>query len=75
MPIIAALLESKGAITALRRSLPKGGPNVVSCRSAEALHRMLEKRLIDAVVLAPQPALLPELTTLRTRLPRVPLVV
>jgi AraC-like DNA-binding protein len=75
MSTIAALLESKGAITALRRSLPKGGPNVVSCRSAEALRQMLDKRLIDAVVLAPQSALLSELTTLRTRLPRVPLVV
>jgi AraC-like DNA-binding protein len=75
MSTIAALLESKAAMTALRRSLPKGGPKVVSCRSADALHRTLEKRLIDAVVLAPQPGLLPELTTLRSRLPRVPLVV
>jgi AraC-like DNA-binding protein len=39
------------------------------------LHRTLEKRLIDAVVLAPQPGLLPELSVLRARLPRVPLVV
>jgi AraC-like DNA-binding protein len=75
MATIAAVLDSKGAMTALRRSLPKGGPKVVSCRSAEALHRTLQKRLIDAVVLAPQPGLLPELSTLRTRLPRVPLLV
>jgi AraC-like DNA-binding protein len=75
MPTIAALLDSRSAITALRRSLPKGGPTVLSCRSADALRRTLERRLIDAVVVAPQPGLLPELTTLRTRLPRVPLVV
>jgi AraC-like DNA-binding protein len=74
MPAVAALLESRAALTALRRSLPKGGPSVISCRSAAALHRLLEKRLVDAVVLAPQPALLPELSKLRTRLPCIPLV-
>jgi AraC-like DNA-binding protein len=75
MSTIAAVLNSKGAMTALRRSLPKGGPKVVSCRSAEALHRTLQKRLIDAVVLAPQAGLAPELSSLRTRLPKVPLLV
>src|SRR6185295_11810997 len=74
MPAIAALLESRAALVALRRSLPKGGPSVVNCRSAAALQRLLEKRLVDAVVLAPQPALLPELTALRSRLPLIPLV-
>ena len=34
----------------------------------------MEKRLIDAVVLAPQPMLLPELSQWRARLPLVPLV-
>jgi AraC-like DNA-binding protein len=74
MPAVAALLESRVALTALRRSLPKGGPSVITCRSASALHRLLAKRLVDAVVLAPQPALLPELSELRTRLPFIPLV-
>src|SRR4051794_2377240 len=74
MPAIAALLESRAALTALRRTLPKGGPTVVTCRSAAALHRLLEKRLVDAVVLAPQPSLLPELTELRARLPFIPVV-
>lgn len=75
MPAIAALLDSPAALIALRRTLPKGGPSVVSCRSPAALHRLLDKRLVDAVVLAPQPALLPELTALRIRLPFIPLVV
>jgi AraC-like DNA-binding protein len=75
MTTIAAVLESKGAMTALRRSLPKGGPKVVSCRTAEALHRTLQKRLIEAVVLAPQVGLVAELSTLRTRLPKLPLLV
>jgi len=74
MPAIAALLESSAALVALRRSLPRGGPSVVSCRTPAALHRLLDKRLVDAVVLAPQPGLLPELTELRVRLPLIPLV-
>jgi AraC-like DNA-binding protein len=74
MPAIAALLESRAAVVALRRTLPKGGPRVITCKSAAALHRLLERRLIDAVVLAPQPGLLPELAQLRSRLPFLPLV-
>ena len=61
MPAIAALLESRAALIALRRTLPKGGPSVVTCRNPAALHRLLETRLVDAVVLAPQPDLLPDL--------------
>ena len=74
MPAIAALLESRAALTALRRSLPKGGPRVITCRNPAALSRVIGKRLVDAIVLAPQPALLPELSTLRDRLPLVPFV-
>jgi AraC-like DNA-binding protein len=74
MPAIAALLESRPALLALRRTLPKGGPGVVTCRNPAALHRLLQKRLVDAVVVAPQPALLPELSELRARLPLIPLV-
>lgn len=74
MPAIAALLESRAAILALRRSLPKGGPSVVCCRTPAALQRLLATRLVDAVVLAPQTDLLTELSGLRNRLPSVPLV-
>jgi AraC-like DNA-binding protein len=74
MPAIVALLESRAAVLALRRTLPKGGPSVITCRSAAALHRLLETRLIDAVVLVPHAGLLPELAQLRARLPHVPLV-
>jgi AraC-like DNA-binding protein len=74
MPAIVALLESRAAVLALRRTLPKGGPSVITCRSAAALHRLLETRLVDAVVLVPQPGLLPELAQLRARLPHGPLV-
>jgi hypothetical protein len=75
MAAIAALLESRAAVLALRRTLPRGGAGVVTCRGATALRRMLETRLVDAVVLAPTAALLPELAELRGRLPGLPVVV
>ncbi|HWB43128.1 MAG TPA: helix-turn-helix domain-containing protein [Gemmatimonadales bacterium] len=74
MAAIAALLESRPALAALRRTLPRGGPGLITCRSAGNLRRVLESRLVDAVVLAPSLALLPELAELRGRLPGVPVV-
>jgi AraC-like DNA-binding protein len=71
---IAALLESRTALAALRRTLPKGGPRVVTCRSAAGLRRVLETRLVDAVVLAPAAVPPSELAELRSRLPGVPVV-
>jgi AraC-like DNA-binding protein len=47
----------------------------VSCRNPDALNRLLQKRLIDAVVLSPRPGFLPELSLLRNRLPKLPLTV
>ncbi len=74
MAAIAALMESRAGLQALRRTLPKGGPGVVSCRGPAALRRLLEIRLIDAVVLSPNGALIPELAELRATLPGVPVV-
>jgi AraC-like DNA-binding protein len=71
---VAALLESRTALAALRRTLPRGGPGLVSCRGVANLRRLLESRLVDAVVLALTPALLPDLTELRRQLPGVPVV-
>jgi AraC-like DNA-binding protein len=71
---IATLLESRSALLSLRRSLPKSGPGVVSCRSVAGLRRLLERRLIDAVVLSPTPVILPELAELRNQLPGLPVV-
>jgi AraC-like DNA-binding protein len=71
---IATLLESRGALLALRRTLPKAGPGVVACRTPAALRRLLERRLVDAVVLAPNTGLLPELAELRSHLPGIPVV-
>lgn len=74
MAAIATLLESRGALLALRRTLPKAGPGVVACRTPAALRRLLERRLVDAVVLSPTGAVLPELAELRRHLPGIPVV-
>jgi AraC-like DNA-binding protein len=72
--VIAALLESRTALAALRRTLPRGGPALIVCRGPGTLRRVLETRLVDAVVLAPSLAQLPELAELRGRLPGVPVI-
>jgi AraC-like DNA-binding protein len=72
---IAALLESRAALLALRRTLPKSGPGVLSCRSPAALRRVIERRLVDAIVLSPSLPFLPELAGLRRELPAIPVVV
>ena len=74
MAIVAALLDSRTALAALRRSLPPSGPAVATCRSLTGLRRVLDTRLTDAVVLAPTAATLPDLTALRDGLPNIPLI-
>jgi AraC-like DNA-binding protein len=71
---IVAILESRSALLALRRTLPKGCARVVTCRTPAALHRVLQRRLVDSVVLSPTPAWLPELAVLQADLPGVPVV-
>jgi len=71
---IATLLESRAALLALRRTLPRRGRGVVACHTLSALRRVLERRLVDAVVLCPTPAVWPELAELCTRLPGLPIV-
>jgi AraC-like DNA-binding protein len=74
MAAVAALIDSRAALLALRRTLPRGGPGLVRCRGGPALRRVLESRLVDAVVMAPSPARLAELAELRARLPGIPVV-
>jgi AraC-like DNA-binding protein len=47
---------------------------VVACRTPAALRRLLERRLVDAVVLCPTAAVLPDLAELRGDLPGLPVV-
>ena len=74
MAAVAALLDSRTALQALRRSLPPGSLTVVRCRGLAALRRMLQGRLVDAVVLSPAGMALTELAELRATLPGVPVV-
>lgn len=74
MPVVATLLESRAASLALRRSLPKGGPGIVSCRTTHRLRRTLELRLVDAIVVAPNPSLMDEVAGLRRDFPAIPVI-
>ena len=74
MPAIAVLVPSPAAV-ALRRSLPRSGSALVRVRTPEALWRLGQRRLLDAVVLSPLGsgglALMREL---RARWPVLPIV-
>jgi AraC-like DNA-binding protein len=75
MAAIAALLESRHALQALRRGLPRGGPTVVACRGTASLERVFASRLVEAVVLAPHEPYLADWRLLRERFPGVPIIV
>ncbi len=74
MAAVATLLESRGALTALRRTLPPAGGQIVACRTPAALDRVLAQRLVDAIVLAPGLAVATVIAGLRSRLPQIPIV-
>ncbi len=74
MAAVAVLLESRAAVLALKRTLPQGGARVVACRSISGLRRVLETRLVDAIVLAPSLGLMGELATFRRELPGIPVL-
>lgn len=73
MAAVAALLDDRAALLAFRRSLPKGGPRLVTCRSSAALDRLLERRLVDAIVVSPA-RLADAGASLRTQFPAIPVV-
>ena len=72
MAVIAALLESRTAIVALRRALPRGGPALASCRGPQALARLLESRLVEAIVTAPRVTAAPAVAELLRSFPEIP---
>ena len=74
MPAVAALLDSRAALSALRRSLPRGSAPAVACRSALGLERTLASRLVEVMVLGPAAARRVNLPTLRSRFPAIPVV-
>ena len=72
--MVAALVDSRGAATALRRTLPLRRIRLLACRTAGQLRRTTESRLIEALVIGLRAARAPEVGELRARFPRLPLV-
>lgn len=72
--MVAALLESRGALQSLRRTLPRDGPRVLACRTPTAILRALDRHLVDAIVLAPRGVVLTDLPAIRRRYPGIPVV-
>src|SRR6188472_2429955 len=73
MAAIAVLVPSPAAV-ALRRSLPRPGSALVRVRTPEALWRLGQRRLLDAVVLSPLGGGLALVRELRARWPVLPVV-
>ncbi len=74
MPAVVALLDSRPALTALRRGLAGSRWTVVACRTPGSLLAALADRLVDAVVLGVQQARRAGLAELRARYPAIPTV-
>lgn len=74
MAAVGALLDRGPALTALRRTLPRGSAAAVACRSPAELCRLPARRMIDAVVTSPHRLESAELATLRSRFPALPVI-
>jgi AraC-like DNA-binding protein len=74
MAAVGVLIESRAGVSALRRTVPRDGARLVTCRSLAALRRLLDTRLVDVIVFAPQATLLDEFAVLRAQLPAIPVV-
>jgi AraC-like DNA-binding protein len=72
MAIVAALLENRSTVLSLRRAMPRGGMRIASCRAAAGLARLLENRLVEAIITAPRLAAAPAVARLFVRFPGVP---
>ena len=74
MPPVAALLDSRAALGALRRSMPRGSGPVLACRSVKGLESVLSERLLEALVLGARAVRGMEFGNLRARYPGIPVV-
>lgn len=74
MRAVAALLDSRAAVGALRRSIPVGSAQVVACRSVAGLERLLSERLLEAVVLGVRAMRTLDFAAFRSRYPGIPVV-
>ncbi len=75
MLAVAALLERRPALLAIRRALPRStGLRLVTARSPGHLALLLSRQLIDVIVLGAEPARGHALDGLRHQFPHLPLV-
>jgi AraC-like DNA-binding protein len=74
MPAVAALLERRPALLALRRAFPRSSTRVLTARSPKHLEKLLTLHLIDAVVIGADAARSSVLDALRRDYPAVPLL-
>lgn len=74
MPAVAALLERRPALLALRRAFPATAIRVLTARSPKHLEAILSRTLIDAVVIGPDAARSVALESLRRDYAAVPIV-
>ena len=75
MPAVAALLDSSSGVAALRRTISGSPVRLLSCRSATALSRACEERFLDSIVLGLKALRDVDLLDLKTRFPRLPIIV
>jgi AraC-like DNA-binding protein len=75
MAAIVALLDSRAALGAVRRSLPPGPAQLLLCRSPRELERALQSRLIEAILLGTRAAGRFDLPALRSRYPGIPIAI
>jgi len=74
VPVVAALLDSRGAHLALRRTLPGAPPAIHSCRTFGGLRRAFADRLLDAVLVGARALRDADLPLLRRQFPRIPVL-
>ncbi len=74
MPAVAALLERRPAILALRKALPKGEWPLFTARSPSHLATLLHHHCFDAIIIGQDAARGPVFDTLRHGFPAIPII-
>lgn len=74
MATVAAMVESRAAVAALRRSLPRSGPTLSICRAPGNLSQLLRHKLVEALVVSPRAFPAAAIRTFRTEYPAIPVI-
>ncbi len=73
MAVIPMVHRNAGVRAALRRGLPRPGPRLVTCTSAQKVRRVLGEALVDAIVLDVRGGLVTAAFQLAELYPRIPI--